>query len=91
MSADATKVIPSYEDVDADTGMRPGDTTICEDVRGECDRCDIVESHVACGHCCCKVTFLSQEHKHSAMKTSFFPSSWKKLMLGPNILGEIRD
>ena len=58
MSADATKVIPSYEDVDADTGMRPGDTTICEDVRGECDRCDIVESHVACGHCCCKVTFF---------------------------------
>jgi len=54
--ADATKVIPSYEDVDADTGMRPGDTTICEDVRGECDRCDIVESHVACGHCCCKNT-----------------------------------
>ena len=58
MSADATKVIPSYEDVDADTGMGPGDTTISEEVKGECDRCDIVESHVACGHCCCKVTFF---------------------------------
>ena len=63
MSVDATKVIPSYEDfdVDADIGIRHGDTTISEEVRVECDRCDIVESHVACGQCCCKVTFFRGE------------------------------